>query len=194
MGISWKILGAISLMGALMVITSVVSIAAMDYMHTELHSIQTLEGLGPSAVSRAVNELEQTQHGPFFSFMPLFSLLGAIAVFTLGIAIAISVVTPIRRMAEGMRRLAAGDFSQPVEVANRDELGDLAMRINETAAQLALLHDATIAAERARALKEQIVHATLPRKRSGGGYRGNCTTISAPPSPPPSTACARPSA
>jgi two-component system sensor histidine kinase DegS len=164
LSIRWKILGAISLIGALMVVTSLVSIAAMDYMHTELHSIQTLEGLGPSAVSQAVNELEQTQHGPFFSFMPLFSLLGAIAVFTLGVAIAISVVTPIRRMGDGMRRIASGDFSQPVEVENRDELGDLASRINETAAQLALLHDATIAAERSRALKEQIVHATLAQE------------------------------
>jgi signal transduction histidine kinase len=136
----------------------------MDYMHTELHAIQELDPASPSAVSAAVDELERTQHGPFFSFMPLFSLLGAIAAFTLGVAIAISVVTPIRRMGEGMRRIAAGDFSQPVEVANRDELGDLALRINETAAQLALLQDATIAAERSRALKEQIVHATLAQE------------------------------
>jgi signal transduction histidine kinase len=168
LSIRWKILGAILVMGALMVVTSVVSIAAMDYMHAELHSIQELRSTSPSALAAAVDELEQTQHGPFFSFMPLFSILGAIAVFTLGVAIAISVVTPIRRMGEGMRRIASGDFSQAVEVANRDELGDLAHSINETAAQLALLQDSAVAAERARALKEQITHVTLAQEEERG--------------------------
>ncbi len=168
LSIRWKILGAIAIMGGLMVVTSVVSVAAMDYMHTKLHSIQELGSTSPSAISAAVDELAQTQHGPFFSFMPLFAILGAIAVFTFGVAIAISIVTPIRRMGEGMRRIASGDFSQPVEVANRDELGDLAHRINETAAQLALLQDATIAEERSRALKEQIVHVTLAQEEERG--------------------------
>jgi len=164
LSLRWKILGAISVMGALMVVTSLVSIAAMDYMHTELHEIEDLGGQEPSKVLNAVYDLEQTQHGALFSFMPMFSILGAIAVSMLGVAIAISVVTPIRRMGEGMRRIASGDFSKPVEVDNRDELGDLARRINETAEQLARLQDATIAAERARSLKEQITHVTLAQE------------------------------
>jgi len=53
-------------------------------------------------------------------------------------------------------------------VENRDELGDLAHRINETAAQLALLQDSAIAAERARALKEQITHVTLAQEEERG--------------------------
>ena len=164
LSIRWKIVGAISVMGALMIVMSLVSIAAMDYMHTELHEIEDLGGQQPSKVLNAVYDLEQTQHGALFSFMPMFSILGAIAVSMLGVAIAISVVTPVRRMGEGMRRIASGDFSKPVEVDNRDELGDLARRINETAAQLALLQDATIAAERSRALKEQIAHVTLAQE------------------------------
>jgi signal transduction histidine kinase len=166
LSIRWKILGSISIMGALVVATSLVSIGAMDYMHTELHGIQELGT--PGAVLRAVDDLENTQHGAFFSFAPLVSILGAIAALILGVAIAISVVTPIRRMAQGMRRIASGDFSQPVEVENRDELGDLAHRINETAAQLALLQDSAIAAERARALKEQITHVTLAQEEERG--------------------------
>ena len=164
LSIRWKILGAIAIMGGLMVTASLVSVGAMDYMHTELHSIQELEGSNLATISAAVDELEQTQHGAFFSFIPMFSILGAIAVFTLGVAIAISVVTPIRRMGEGMRRMAQGDFSQPVDVENRDELGDLARHINETAEQLALLQDATIAAERSSALREQIAHVTLAQE------------------------------
>ncbi len=164
LGIRWKILGAISIIGALMIAITLINIWAMDYMHTELHEIEDLGGQQPSQVLNAVYDLEQTQHGAFFSNAPFLSLLGATVVFTLGVAIAISVVTPIRRMGEGMRRIALGDFSKPVEVDNRDELGDLALRINETAAQLALLQDATIAAERARSLKEQITHVTLAQE------------------------------
>ena len=164
LGIGWKILGAISIMGGLMIAITLVNIAAMDYMHTELHAIEDLGGQQPSQVLNAVYDLEQTQHGTFFSNAPFLSILGAIIAFVLGIAIAISVITPVRRMGEGMRRIASGDFSQPVEVENRDELGDLARRINETAEQLALLQDATIAAERARALKEQITHVTLAQE------------------------------
>ncbi|MDO8614875.1 MAG: sensor histidine kinase [Dehalococcoidia bacterium] len=168
LGIAWKILGTISIMGALMIAITLVNIGAMDYMHTELHEIEDVGGQRPSQVLNAVYDLEQTQHGTFFSNAPLLSILGAIIAFVLGIAIAVSVITPVRRMAEGMRRIASGDFSQPVEVENRDELGDLAHRINETAAQLALLQDSAIAAERARALKEQIIHVTFAQEEERG--------------------------
>jgi signal transduction histidine kinase len=164
LGIAWKVLGAISIMGVLMVAISVVNIEAMDYMHMELHQIQELPGSAPSDVSRAVDELEGTQHGTFFSLMPLFSILGAVFLFVFGIAIAVSIITPVRRMREGMLRIAQGDFSQPVEVQNRDELGDLARGINETARELAQLQAATLAEERARALKEQITHVTLAQE------------------------------
>jgi len=168
LGIGWKILGAISIMGALMIAITLVNMGAMDYMHTELHEIEDLGGQRPSQVLGAVYDLEQTQHGTFFSNAPFLSILGAIIAFVLGVAIAVSLITPIRRMSEGMRRIAQGDFSQPVEVENRDELGDLAHRINETAAQLALLQDSAIAAERARALKEQITHVTLAQEEERG--------------------------
>ena len=164
LGIAWKVLGAISIMAVLMVAISVVSIEAMDYMHTELHQIQELPGSAPSGVSRAVDELADTQHGAFFSLLPLFSMLGAVFLFVFGIAIAVSIITPVRRMREGMLRIAQGNFSQPVEVQNRDELGDLARGINETARELAQLQEVTLAAERARALKEQITHVTLAQE------------------------------
>jgi len=164
LSVRWKILGAIAVMGSLMVIVSMVNIAAMDYMHTELHQIQDLGRARPSAVLSAVNELESTQHGAFFSFAPLLSILAALVAFILGIAIAISVITPVRRMGEAMRRIAAGDFSEPVQVHNRDELGQLAASINQTAQELAKLQEETLASERARALRERIAHVTLTQE------------------------------
>src|SRR3990170_1574497 len=157
LSIRWKVLGAIAIMGVVSIIATVVNIMAMDYMHEELHQILELP---PSEVRFAVDTLEDTQHGAFFSFMPFFSLLAALAAISLGVAIALSVIEPVRRMGQAMRSIASGDFSQSVKVDNRDELGELAERINHTAQELARLQEVALADERARALREQITHVT----------------------------------
>ncbi len=162
--IRWKVLGAILSMGGLLVATTIVSVAAMDYMHTELHDIQSLAPVRPAGVLPAVNELESTQHGTFFSFAPLIAVLGTVGALGLGVAIAVSLITPVRRMSEAMKRIASGDFSQPVRVDNRDELGELAERINETAHELSRLQEATVAAERARALRDRVTQVTLAQE------------------------------
>ena len=41
------------------------------------------------------------------------------------------VVRPVREVRAGLERIAAEDFSSPVEVQNRDELGELAAGVNE---------------------------------------------------------------
>jgi signal transduction histidine kinase len=54
----------------------------------------------------------------------------------LGYAISWSLVGPVTLMDARLRLVASGDFSQRVEVPNRDELGDLAVQFNRMAAQL----------------------------------------------------------
>ena len=63
-----------------------------------------------------------------------------------------------------MRRIASGDFSQPVVVENGDELGELADRINDTARDLGKLQQASLAEERARGLREQINRVTVAQE------------------------------
>ena len=75
-----------------------------------------------------------------------------------------SVIEPVRRMEQGMRRIASGDFSCPVQVENQDELGELADRINRTAGDLARLQVATLAEEQARALQERIVQVATAQE------------------------------
>ena len=158
--IRWKIVAVLGLMGVLFVSVAVINFEAMDYMHTELHAILDLQQSDPQGVIAAVEDLEQTQHGFFFSFAPLLALLGALMAMALGAGIAISVIEPVRRMGQAMRRIAEGDFSEPVEVDNRDELGELAARINHTAAELERLQADTLADERSKALRERIVQVT----------------------------------
>ena len=66
-----------------------------------------------------------------------------------------------------MKRLAglpAGDFSQPIDVPNRDEVGELATSLNNAAQDLARLQEALLAEERARSLQERMVEATLAQE------------------------------
>jgi signal transduction histidine kinase len=61
------------------------------------------------------------------------SLLLAVA---LGLILSWSVVAPLRRTEERLAEIGAGDFSQRLEVANRDEIGRLAGRVNSTSDEL----------------------------------------------------------
>lgn len=139
--IRWKFEISIAVIAALVLAVGLISFGAMDFMHQGLHEIQELGPGQPLEAFRALDELEDTQHGPLFTLMPVFSVLGVIVAATLGAAMAQSVIGPVRRMEETMHRLASGDFSQAVQVDNRDELGALAVQINRTAAELATLQE-----------------------------------------------------
>ena len=77
---------------------------------------------------------------------------------------ALSVITPVRRMGEKMERIGTGDFTEPVEVENVDELGELADGLNETSRELARLQEATVVAERERTLHERITQVTTAQE------------------------------
>ncbi len=145
-------------------IVSLINFAAMQDMHDELHRMQALWQSDPRLAREALNALERAQHGLLFSSTLFVGSLVALAVLGLGIAIGLSVTEPVRQAARAMRRVAAGDFSQRVQVPNRDELGDLADRINHTIGELGKLHEATVASERARALREQIAQVIMAQE------------------------------
>ena len=64
----------------------------------------------------------------------------ALAVF-LAIVVARTFSAPIRRLADGTRKIASGDFSERVAIRRSDELGSLANHFNEMAATLEVAHD-----------------------------------------------------
>ncbi len=141
--IRWKFEIAIAVIATLVLAVGLISFGAMDFMHQGLHDIQDLGPNQPLAILRAVDDLEDSQHGPLFSLMPVFSVLGVIAAATLGAAMARSVIDPVRRMEEAMHKTASGDLSQRVQVENRDELGELAVQINQMVEELARRREAT---------------------------------------------------
>jgi signal transduction histidine kinase len=58
----------------------------------------------------------------------------------LGYAISWSLIFPVRQIDARFDEIAAGDFTQPTVLANRDELGDLAANLNRTGQQLSRLY------------------------------------------------------
>jgi signal transduction histidine kinase len=75
--------------------------------------------------------------------------VGAIALaLVLGYAISWSVIGPVKQMDTRLRQIASGDFSQRVSVANRDELGALAVNLNRMNDELGRLYRQLEAASR----------------------------------------------
>jgi len=66
----------------------------------------------------------------------------------LGYAISWSLIEPVKRMDASLREIASGDFSQRVEVGNRDELGALATNLNRMRDELGRLYAQLEAANR----------------------------------------------
>ena len=68
------------------------------------------------------------------------ALASFVLTLVLGHAISRSVIEPVRIIHDGLNRIAAGDFTQRIEVPNRDELGELAAHVNSTCEELQQLY------------------------------------------------------
>jgi signal transduction histidine kinase/HAMP domain-containing protein len=69
-----------------------------------------------------------------------FALGSILLALLLGYAISWSVVGPVQQMDTRFQQIASGDFSQRVEVPNRDELGTLAANLNRMSEELGRLY------------------------------------------------------
>jgi signal transduction histidine kinase len=71
-----------------------------------------------------------------------FTLAGLLLLTALAFAYVRRLLRPIEAIGEGVARFGAGDFAQPIAVRRRDELGELAERINRMAGSLQGMLDA----------------------------------------------------
>ncbi len=85
--------------------------------------------------------------------------VGSIALaLVLGYAISWSVIGPVQQMDASFKHIASGDFSQRIEVSNRDELGTLATNLNRMSEELGRLYQQI--EDRNRALTESLEQQT----------------------------------
>lgn len=71
----------------------------------------------------------------------VFSGISLLLALLLGIVLSGSFVRPVRKIDRAVAAIAGGDFSQRVEVPNRDELGTLSKNVNGMSEQLAGLYE-----------------------------------------------------
>lgn len=184
MSIRWKVTGAIMLILAIFFAVTLFTVAELQHTHDEVHRIIPLAGFRPPEVTAAIERadspqgellrridarrgevidalarLERTQHQTLF-LTPAVVAVGGIAAIAFGIALSGSLVPTIQSIGEATRRISRGDFGTPVDVENRDELGELAAGLNAASKDLARLQQALVAEERARALRERVSAAT----------------------------------
>jgi signal transduction histidine kinase/CheY-like chemotaxis protein len=75
-----------------------------------------------------------------------FAVASILLALILGRTISVSLIGPITEIDVRLNQIAAGDFTQRVAVANRDELGALAANVNRTSEELGRLYEALEAA------------------------------------------------
>ena len=87
-----------------------------------------------------------------------FALGSIVLALGLGYVFSWSIVEPLTQIAARLRQIAAGEFAERVDVANRDELGALAADVNRTSEELGSLYQQI--EERAQELREALERQT----------------------------------
>src|SRR5262245_5755262 len=136
------------------IITKVVELIRGGKVH-EGHELQLaeaspladrLERLTNQLVNRAAAEIVasiETGHEAYLTsrLVVIGFAVGSIALaLILGYAFSWSVIEPVTKMDARFKQIASGDFSQHVEVLNRDELGTLAANLNRMSDELGRLY------------------------------------------------------
>ncbi len=114
-------------------------------------------------------EASQAAYGDSQRTIIAVAVASVILALILGYAISWSVIGPIRQMEARMREIAAGDFSNKVQVVNRDELGTLASNLNGMSDELGRVYAQLEARNQALsdALQQQTATSEILRSISG---------------------------
>lgn len=99
----------------------------------------------------------------------IVSLLGSVA----AVILSGFITTPIKRLAEGARRIGEGDLDVRVKVSGRDEIGQLATTLNEMTTRLAKARGELVEKERmskeleiARGIQQSLLPTAFPEVES----------------------------
>ena len=92
-----------------------------------------------SAIATLVDDNEKAFRSSRQAFI-IATAGGIVLAVALGLAISLSIIGPVAQMNRRLGEIASGDFSQRVNVVNRDELGALASKLNIMSSELGRLY------------------------------------------------------
>ena len=118
-----------------------VHIAAEHQISHELEDgLNTLISIGNHDIAGARDAFnsDRTALTTIVAVVSGVSLLSAIA---LGLVLSAAFVRPVHQIDRALSKIADGDFTQRVEVPNKDEFGTLSKNLNHTSSRLASLYD-----------------------------------------------------
>lgn len=89
--------------------------------------------------TQSIEELKNSLNQQVASFVAIFAATGfaivVIAITATGYVLR-SITKPVQELSEAAKKIAGGDFSTRVEVATKDEIGELAENVNEMSGRL----------------------------------------------------------
>ena len=107
----------------------------MEQEHEVSHELEDAMGVliqDRTAGLLALAESTDSIHGLLQRITSVLSLAGLMVAVLTGIVLSWAFIRPLRRINAVIGAVAQGDFSQRVDVLNRDELGEVAQNINAT--------------------------------------------------------------
>jgi class 3 adenylate cyclase/CHASE3 domain sensor protein len=111
-----------------------------EISHELEEGLNTLIGISSQEIAAAKDSFnsDRTALTTIVAVVSGVSLLSAIA---LGLVLSAAFVRPVHQIDRALSKIADGDFTQRVEVPNKDEFGTLSMNLNHTSSRLASLYD-----------------------------------------------------
>ena len=82
----------------------------------------------------------QSDRGLLSTVAWTFSGISLAAALFIGLVMSLAFIRPVRRIDSALAQIAVGDFTQRVNVPNRDEFGTLSQNLNQTTEQLGQLY------------------------------------------------------
>ena len=118
--------------------------------------VQLTDELGNRAEADISQSLSDTRDAYARSQIIVLMFSGASLVLAavLGVALALSIIRPLRAISVKVGRIAGGDFTGQLHVENRDELGTLAANVDRMSDQLRVLYEQLADQERLRLARD----------------------------------------
>lgn len=113
-------------------------------LESEVDTLRQLAGELPSHLHDRLTQLAGEVRSQYRFAIPLAWAMFVLSVCVMGLAVLVfrrTISGPLGTLVDGSRRVAAGDFDHRIELDTRDEIGELAVAMNDMTARFQAIRD-----------------------------------------------------